>query len=739
MKASGKLPGQLTSFVGREPAVLMVCQRLQSDRFVTLVGSGGCGKTRLSLEVGRRVAEVRPDGVFFVDLSGLTEPGLVPNAVLQALGLRAAPGRDPVDVLVARLSKRELLLILDNCEHLLDVCASVASALASGCPGLWTLATSRQSLGVTGEIVVLVEGLELPDRGQVGGADWVTRSEAGKLFIDRAARASPGFLVEDASAAFVAQICERLEGIPLAIELAAARTRLMSLRAIAEGLSDRFRLLVATGRAGPSRHRSLLASIEWSCSLLRKDERALLWRLSVFASGFTLAAAEAVCSGNDSEPERVLGLLSSIVDKCLVQADPAADRFRLHDSMRAYAATALATEKLGPAVRGRHFSYFLHFATAMRQKIDTSEIAAALVAMEPDLDNFRAAVDWSIESGQFDAGAELLGALGRYYFVLGLWPEAVARCQALLTTELLPARRAPLLGLAAHCSRNSDPAASLRLATELTTLGRSLGDDKVLADGLQILENTQAWSQPEAALRTSQETLQIAQRAGLPWPAIAALLDKSWAYFWLGRLDEARSLVAEALRQSRDRDDLWSEVIGMVSSSVLETYCGRPAMALEEAGTLVRRCTELGSPTFACWGERHRAEAYIHLGDNRARDALARARALAESVDDAFNLACTDTTEGLLQVSVGGDDQGYPLIEAGTSKLESFGFARMCVRDRAVLSEVALRRGDLGTARSHLEAAAWRLPRIADPEGVPILRAEARYARAQGSSRRATG
>ena len=192
MKASGKLPGQLTSFIGRESAVFMVCQRLQSDRFVTLVGSGGCGKTRLSLEVGRRVAEVRRDGVFFVDLSGLTEPGLVPNAVLQALGLRAAPGRDPVDVLVARLSKRELLLILDNCEHLLDVCAYVASALASGCPGLWTLATSRQSLGVTGEIVVLVEGLELPDRGQVGGVDRVTRSEAGKLFIDRAARASPG-------------------------------------------------------------------------------------------------------------------------------------------------------------------------------------------------------------------------------------------------------------------------------------------------------------------------------------------------------------------------------------------------------------------------------------------------------------------------------------------------------------------------------------------------------------------
>jgi DNA-binding CsgD family transcriptional regulator len=309
----------------------------------------------------------------------------------------------------------------------------------------------------------------------------------------------------------------------------------------------------------------------------------------------------------------------------------------------------------------------------------------------------------------------------------------------LLRTELMPARRAPLLFLAANCSRNSDPAASLRLGSEVIALGRSLGDDEVIALGLQITGNTQAWSQPEAGLLTSDETFRTALNAGVPWWAMAALLDKSWAYFWLGRVDEARPLVADALRQSLDRYDLWAEVLCRVSSSVLETYGGCPATALEEAGTLVRRCTELGSPTFACWGERHRAEAYIYLGDNRARDALARARALAESVDDAFNLACADTTEGLLQVSVGRDDLGYPLIEAGISKLESFGFARMCVRDRAVLSEVALRRGDLGTARSHLEAAAWRLPRTADPEGVPILRAEARYARAQGSSRRAHG
>ena len=375
----------------------------------------------------------------------------------------------------------------------------------------------------------------------------------------------------------------------------------MSVQAIAEGLADRFRLLVGTrtGGAVPAQVAPGLDRMELQ---LAQGGRVCPVVAPVgVCLGFTLAAAEAVCSGDDSEPERVLGLLSSIVDKCLVQADPAADRFRLHDSMRAYAATALATEKLGPAVRGRHFSYFLHFATAMRQKIDTSEIAAALVAMEPDLDNFRAAVDWSIESGQFDAGAELLGALGRYYFVLGLWPEAVARCQALLTTELLPARRAPYWGwppiaLATLTRRPrsdwqpSSPRSGGRWVTTRSLL-MVYKSSRTLKPGLSLRRH---YGRPRKHCRS--------RRAGLPWPAIAALLDKSWAYFWLGRLDEARSLVAEALRQSRDRDDLWSEVIGMVSSSVLETYCGRPAMALEEAGTLVRRCTELGSPTFACWG-----------------------------------------------------------------------------------------------------------------------------------------
>jgi predicted ATPase/DNA-binding CsgD family transcriptional regulator len=739
VKAAGNLPGQLTSFVGRQAIIATTCRRLQADRLVSLVGPGGCGKTRLAIEIGREVANLRPDGVFFVDLSGLSDPGLVPGAVLGVLEGRAAPGRDPVEVLVAQLSERDVVIVLDNCEHLVDACASLADALVRGCPRVWALVTSRERLGVTGEVTVPVGGLELPDRNHGGCRDWLESSEAGRLFIDRAARARPGFVLDDAGAAAVATICERLDGIPLALELAAARARLMSVHAIAEGISDRFRLLVGTGRAGPSRQKTLLASIEWSCGLLTETERALLRRLSVFASGFAVAAAEAVCSGGEIEEHEVLRLLTSLVDKSLVQADAGADRLRLHETMRAYAGAALEAEGGIATIRDRHFAYFAAVGQATQPIGLTSEIAVGLAVLEPDLDNVRAALDWSVESKQFNACADLLGALGPFFDTLRIWSEAWARCERLLAAELEPLRRADLLFFAARSARNSDPSASLRLSWELTALGRSAGYDVATARGLNMVANLQAWAQPDEALRTAAEAIDVALKAGLPRLAGIGLHNKAWAYFWLGRPEEALSLAEESERAARDVDYLWGLVNARTVSSIAATCCGHLARGLEEAENLLQLSTELSTPRFACWGERHRGEAYMYLGDAGASGAFARARALAESIDDAFNLACVDTGLGHLQVSLGQDDDGYGHLEAGNSKLEAFGFGRMCVNNRATLAEVALRRGDPHGARRHLQACTWRWPRGPDPEGVPVLRAEARLARAEGSWWRAHG
>jgi DNA-binding CsgD family transcriptional regulator/tetratricopeptide (TPR) repeat protein len=552
------------------------------------------------------------------------------------------------------------------------------------------------------------------------------------LFIDRATRARPGFVLHDPDVAAVAQICERLDGIPLALELAAARAQLMSVHAIAAGLSDRFHLLVGSGRAAPSRQKTLLASIEWSCALLRKDERALLARLSVFASGFGLAAAEVVCAGGEIEDHHVLGLLTSLVDKSLVQADAGADRFRLHETMRAFASTALETEGGTAAVRDLHLGYLTTLARSMQPMGLTSELSVALAVLEPDLDNLRAALDWSVQSEQFNACADLLGALGPFFDGLRLWPEAWARCERLLAAELDPLRRADLLYFAVRSTRNSDPPTSLRLSWELTELGRSAGYDWATARGLYAVANLQAWAQPDEALKTADEAIDMALKAGLPKTAGLGLHNKAWAYFWLGRPEEALCLAEESERAVRDVDYLWGLVSTGTISSIAATCSGRLVRGLEEAEKLLRLSTELSAPRFVCWGERHIGEAYTYLGDAGATGAFARARALAESIDEAFNLACADMGLGHLEVSLGQDDLGYDLLEAANSKLEAFGLGRMCVNNRAVLAEVALRRGDVHSARRHLDACTWRLPRMPDPEGVPVLRAEARLARADG-------
>ena len=348
-------------------------------------------------------------------------------------------------MLISFVAGRDLLVVLDNCEHLVEACAVVAQALIDACPRAWLLSTSRQPLRVPGESVIAVAGLEVPDRAHPGGVRWLENSEAGSLFVDRARRASCDFVLDDARALSVVEICERLDGMPLALELAAARVRVMSVQKISEGLSDRFRLLVDGGRSRPPRHETLLACIEWSCGLLREDERLLLRRLSVFASGFTLPAGEAVCSGAGIDRAAVLGLLTRLVDKSLVQAQPEADRFRLHETMRAYGLAQLESGGETTAVRHRHLEYYGDLAEGLGPKSWTSELPAAAVALAPDLDNIRAALDWCLESKQYDAGAQLIWDLGHFFSAGRAAVRVLGTVRALLAGKMEPSSRAQLL------------------------------------------------------------------------------------------------------------------------------------------------------------------------------------------------------------------------------------------------------------------------------------------------------
>jgi predicted ATPase/DNA-binding CsgD family transcriptional regulator len=738
VRAPGNLPGQLTPFIGRQGTIAAVSRHLAEDRLVSLVGPGGCGKTRLAIEVGRQVEGVRKDGLFFVDLSGLSDPGLVPNSVTHTLGLRDAGRADPVEALVAYLAERDVLVLLDNCEHLLDAAAGLADVLVRGCPRIWLLATSRQVLGLAGEVVVSLEGLQLPDRAPGISAAQLVASEAGSLFNDRARRARAGFSLDDGGAKAVAEICVRLDGIPLALEMAAARTRIMSVERIAQGLSDRFRLLVAGGRPAPDRHKTLLASIEWSCGLLSDNERHVLHCLSVFASGFTMVAAERICSGAEAGPDEVLGLVSALVDRSLVQVDLREDRFRLHETMRAYAAAALEASGEADAVRDRHLDYFTELATALEPRTWTVEVASVVANLEPELDNLRTALDWGTESKQFDAGAALLGALGHFLYILGLRSEAWARCGRLLAYDLSNPARAELLFWALNFSYFLGPSSTLRLAEELTALGRATGDSGAVARGLGGTGFVQMRAQPEAALATLEEAIALAKESGQRSEVVVGWCHKALALMELGRVKQAHACTEQALAAGQEMGWLWGTTFAVSMAAWVAMHAGDLARASEHANSVLQFGSRLGDPMFIGGAEQLRGEIARLRGDfKRAEEAFAHSRSVCEASGDHVTLAMLDAAQACAQLSLGQWDRGYENLGAATAKWEAFGLSG--ANHHALLAEVALRRGDLAAAREHLAASSAHMAGGHDAKRPPTLRAEARLARAEGRPHKALG
>ena len=743
----GDMPGQLTNFIGRKATLTTASRRLADDRLVTLVGAGGCGKTRIAIEVGRLVRAARPDGVFFADLSGLSDPFLVPGALLRAFGLREVPGRDATDVLISYVAGRDLLVVLDNCEHLVEACAVVAQALIDDCPRAWLLSTSREPLRIPGERVIAVAGLGLPDLAHPGGVRWLENSEAGSLFVDRARRASCDFVLDDARALSVAEICERLDGMPLALELAAARVRVMSVQKISEGLSDRFRLLVDGGRSRPPRHETLLACIEWSCGLLREDERLLLQRLSVFASGFTLTAGEAVCSGAGIDCAAVLGFLTSLVDKSLVQAQPEADRFRLHETMRAHGSAQLETSGESTAVLDRHLEYYGDLAERLGPKSWTSELPAAAVALAPELDNIRAALDWCLESKQCDAGAKLIWNLGHFFSAAGLQSEFWGRCKRLLAEKMEPSSRAQLLFFAAHYRFYTDPGMTFHLGSELVALGRSMGDRGAVGRGMELIALVQMVTQPEEAIRTVDEAIPLALEAG-PAHLYADLLDfKSQSYLGVGRPEDAFKCAEEAVRAGEEADWLWGTALARARLANAALWTGRLARAREEAEVVLALGTELSDPLLLVSAEIVRGEVARLRNEEGASGAFQHARAVAEASSDMVNLACAETMLGHLQVALGQFDRGYEMLEVATARTEALGLPGE--NNRAHIAELAAKRGDLDSARHHLgacpsqganamDARAGAQRRLSPGHGV-TLRAAARLARAEGRPQKALG
>jgi len=359
------LPASTTSFIGREKELGEIVRLVAKDRLVTLAGAGGIGKTRLSLKAAQELLNAFPDGVWFIELAPLSDPALIPQAMVSTLGLIDQAGRSALNILTDFLQSKHALLILDNCEHLIQASAQLTETLLRACPDLHILATSREALGVPGEITFSVPALSVPEIEQSIVIETITKCEAVQLFIERAQAALPGFVLTQDNVPAIAQVCHQLDGIPLALELAAARIKMMSLEELTSHLNDRFHLLTGGARTALPRHQTLQALIDWSHDLLSESERVLLRRLSIFAGGWSLEAAESICGNEGIETHEILDLLTQLLNKSLVivkHKQGQETRYRMLETIRQYARDKLWAAGEGESMRQWHLAYFVDLA-----------------------------------------------------------------------------------------------------------------------------------------------------------------------------------------------------------------------------------------------------------------------------------------------------------------------------------------------------------------------------------------
>jgi predicted ATPase/DNA-binding CsgD family transcriptional regulator len=488
------LPAPLTSFVGRDVEIATATSMLSASRLLTLVGTGGIGKTRLALRLARDLADQYTDGVWLVQLAPVADEGLVAWSVAAAIGVNEQPGR-PIAISVADyLSEYHALLVFDNCEHVVSACAEISGALLQACPSLQILATSRQALGVEGEVIFSVPSLSLPDSWTELSGETLDRFEAIRLFLDRASVAAPGFSPSQATLESISEICRRLDGVPLAIELAATRVRLLGAAQLAARLDDRFELLVGGSRTAPGRQQTLRATLDWSYQLLSEQERTLLSRLAVFSGGWTLAAAEAVASADGDQPSRVLDLLGQLLDKSLVVAEDQASgrvRFRFLDSIRQYAWQRLAESGELDFIRQRHLSWCLGLA----RDLQPPEMHHPWHAQDSlqEQDNLRAGLLWAIEHGDAEAGLHVAVVLAHLWYIQGHYSEGRARLGELLalsspaTSTEVRASAVTWAGFLAFCQ--GDLKSAHDLLQNSLELWRGFGNDERTAVCLHQLGN----------------------------------------------------------------------------------------------------------------------------------------------------------------------------------------------------------------------------------------------------------
>jgi non-specific serine/threonine protein kinase len=715
------LPARRSNLIGREREILDIKRELEATRLLTLTGAGGSGKTRLALEVARDLVDAYADGVWLVELAPLSEGELVPRAVAEALDVPERSEEPLADTLTEVLGGREMLLVLDNCEHLLEATARLADSFLDSCPRVRMLATSREALGVDGEVRWPLPPLSAPDPHDSPTTEELLRSESARLFLARARSRDPSFAFTPDSVRAVAMICRKLDGIPLAIELAAARMDALPLEQISERLEGSLELLTHGGRTAEPRQRTIRGTLDWSHELLLEAERVAFGRLSVFSGGWTLEATEVVMSDESIGESEVVELLSGLVEKSLVVAEATGEggglRYKLLDPIRQYALEKLEQSGEFEDVKRAHAKYFLALAEEIEPQLIGSREAESFERLEEELDNFRAALSWASERGEIELSLRLAGALGSFWF----WEEHGGEGRGWLEGAL--AREGPTSALA----RAKALGAASLLASQLGDYARARG---AAEEGLRLSKEAPTedsrrpffvWNSPtafflnrlanvsmeegdpERATALTEETLALSRQANEVQGIVWSLLTLAIAATLRADYEQAERLYAEGMSLARELDSAYARFLYLQNwgwTALLRGDYEGATVLIEEAvelakerrrgfmGLLSRPLDNLGWAALL-GGELGRARA--QFGENVAlSEERGDKRTLLMSLE---GLACVAGAEGEAV-------RAARLFGAAEALMETIAY-RLVPQERAVLEPYR------ASVRSRLGEAAW--------------------------------
>ena len=739
-KIQAHLPEEPNSFIGRERELGELRWMLRHVRALTLCGPGGIGKTRLALRILAEAADEFPEGVCFVELADLRHPDQVASRVAAVTGVSEEAGRPLAETLADALRPRRLLLALDNCEHLIDACAQLSRQLLAGSPGLRLLTTSREPLRIAAETIWRVAPLSMAPVGTDPAAQEAHRYEAIRLFADRAAASRPGFVVGPDNAAAVTSICRALDGLPLAIELAAARVRALSVEEISARLDDRFGLLTTGDRSAAPRQQTLSAAIEWSYELLTAPERALFTRLSVF-TGWSLEMAEQVCSDDDIPARDVLGLITALVDKSLVMPDPAVlgqTRYRMLDTIRQYASGRLADTgelaRFQAAFRDYALRTSEHNLAIGLARVPATWRARVDVFRRYDVDASNAfeVLSWCLAQGDAEAGLRLCTAVSPCWIVWGSFTEGGEWLDSFLALDLsaVPAGvRGTATVVRAQLALSSDPAAAEFLAAQGLKLCRDASDRFWTAIALNLLSEIMLHTgRTDEATACANEALSIAQEASDGWNEGYALGTRAAVAAREGRLREAEQLASASVSVMRRIDQQWGAARGLLGLGDLARFRGHPGEAhgwyVEALATL----REIGArPEIArCLAGLGRVA--MDLGATKqARRHLTRSLRLSHSTGSRIGVARGLETFAALAVHENRPELAVQLTAAATALRETAGLPPLPgARTESYLAP-ARRLGDAAVARLWARglalsseaaiALALDLPAATEPDG----------------------